>query len=199
MARSAKYTDQQVLEAAHTLVSQHGPRAVTIVAIAKQIKAPTGSIYHRFRSRELILAHVLLDVAEAYQTDLGKLIRDPSVQPGDIAQHVVQWIQQYPDKARLLALYRREEYLSGDIPAELSKRASQLQADLLKALQQLSKRWLNAAGPAELEAVSLAIADIPYGAVRRRLARREPIPPSISIMVAAAAEAVIAKAQENNA
>ena len=50
MARPARFTDRDLLEAAATVAAAHGPGAATIQGIAKAAGAPTGSLYHRFPS-----------------------------------------------------------------------------------------------------------------------------------------------------
>ena len=56
MGRRAQYKNEDFLDAAQRLISKHGLASVTIAAIAKEIGAPIGSVYHRFESREILLA-----------------------------------------------------------------------------------------------------------------------------------------------
>src|SRR5262245_50905391 len=58
MPRLAKFHDAQFLDAARRVVSRQGPSGATISAIAQAIGAPTGSLYHRFPSRDVLLGEV---------------------------------------------------------------------------------------------------------------------------------------------
>jgi AcrR family transcriptional regulator len=51
----AKFSQTDFLTAALAIAAEHGPAAVTIASISAQLKAPTGSFYHRFASRNVLL------------------------------------------------------------------------------------------------------------------------------------------------
>ena len=67
MGRRARFDRDQIIESAMRLIAEDGPGAATIAAIAGRVGAPTGSIYHRYSSRELLLADIWLTVVEAFQ------------------------------------------------------------------------------------------------------------------------------------
>ena len=67
MGRIAKFGREDMARAALELAAERGPQAVTVAAIAAAIGAPTGSIYHRFDSREELLAEIWMDVVESFQ------------------------------------------------------------------------------------------------------------------------------------
>lgn len=196
MARIAKFTDQQLIDAARQLCLEGGPSAATIGAIAGKVGAPVGSVYHRFRSRELILAHVLLDAVEAFQGPYLELGQQEQLTAGDVAGYFVAWVLEHPDHARLLTLYRRSEFLTGGMPEELAERARVLQEDVLEFQRALCRRWFGRVSQRGKDAVRLAVMEIPYGAVRGRLSRSERFPEDLMRLVAAAADAVIASAKE---
>src|SRR5882724_1847597 len=60
MPRAPQFDQAQILDAAERLIARHGPSGATIGAIAQAVGAPTGSIYHRFDSRDVLLAEVWL-------------------------------------------------------------------------------------------------------------------------------------------
>ncbi len=196
VARIAKFSDQQLIASARELVLEGGPAAATVGAIASRVGAPIGSVYHRFRSRELILAHVLLDAVAAFQAPYLEVGSREDVTAGEIAAYFVEWVQQHPHDAKLLALYRRSEFLSGGMPEELAQRAERLQADIFDWLKVLCRRWFGRVSQRAQDAIRLAVIEIPYGAVRGRLGRGERFPEELARLVAAAADAVIASAKE---
>ena len=56
MAPPRKHDTDRILDAARELALRDGPRAVSVAAIARQSGAPAGTLYHRFSSRDGILA-----------------------------------------------------------------------------------------------------------------------------------------------
>jgi AcrR family transcriptional regulator len=58
MGRPAKFNTEQILDATAQLVAEGGPGLATVAGIAERLGAPTGSIYHRFNSRDLLLARL---------------------------------------------------------------------------------------------------------------------------------------------
>lgn len=196
VGRIAKFSDQQLIDAARSLILEGGPSAATVNAIAGRVGAPVGSVYHRFRSRELILARVLLDAVEAFQRSYLEYADRKGATPGQIAGHFIEWVEGHPDDAKLLALYRRSEFLSGEMPEELRARADRLQTEIYDWLKQACRRWFGRVSQRAQDAVRLALIEIPYGAVRGRLGRDERFPEDLARLVAAAADAVIASAKE---
>ena len=68
MPRPAKFDADQLLDtAAGLVVSEGGPAALTMTAVADRLGAPSGSIYHRFRSRDLLAASLWLRAVERFQ------------------------------------------------------------------------------------------------------------------------------------
>ena len=186
----------QLVDAARALIDEGGPRAATVGAIAERVGAPIGSVYHRFTSREALLARVWLDEVEAFQSAYAAVAQsEVGCRPGDVARHVVDWVRDHPQRARLLVLYRREELVSGDFPDELAARAEAANKDLRAVSKALCRRWFGRVSRRARDAVRLAAFEIPYGAVRSRLDRNEAIPPELSDMVAAAAEAAVSCAK----
>jgi AcrR family transcriptional regulator len=61
MGRRALYSADQILDAARDLAAQSGPAAVTIAALGSALGgAPSGSLYHRFASRNELLGRLWL-------------------------------------------------------------------------------------------------------------------------------------------
>src|SRR5262249_61065198 len=55
MPRPRSHSPDAVLDAARAIVLSDGARAATVAAIARASKAPTGSLYHAFGSRDGLL------------------------------------------------------------------------------------------------------------------------------------------------
>ena len=48
---------------------------MTVTSVTERLGAPTGSFYHRFASRDVLLANVWLGTATAFQTDFVAAIK----------------------------------------------------------------------------------------------------------------------------
>jgi AcrR family transcriptional regulator len=171
MARPRKYDDDTLLGAALTLLAERGPAAVTVPAISNATGAPSGSIYHRFHSRDLILARLWVRTTARFQQGyLAALDQDDLDRAAvDAALHVVQWTRSHPTEATVLLLHRRSE-LADTWPGELGHELAGLEAATSEALADHARRRYGAA-PAEtaLHRVTFALVDVPYAACRRPL------------------------------
>ncbi len=62
-------------------------------------------------------------------------------------------------------------------------------------LRELARTWLGGDSAAQLDSVRLAVVELPYAAVRSRLARNEPLPDHLPPLVGRAAAALISEAR----
>src|SRR5262245_10656681 len=112
MPRPRKFDDEQVLAAAGRLIARNGPSGATIGAIARAVGAPTGSIYHRFDSRDVLLARVWLGAAAAFQAAFFERLAGQEPREAGLAAalYMAQRVREHPREARLLRLHRREDF-----------------------------------------------------------------------------------------
>lgn len=192
MGRPAAYGTEQILDTAATLIGEGGPAALSVARIADRLGAPSGSIYHRFRSRDILAASLWLRAVERFQDGWLDAVRhdDPRGAARMAAMHVLSWSRDHLDDARLLLLYRSDDLLNQGWPPELTQRNHQQRARIDKAIGALCDR-LGAATAAERRRVIFAVIDIPYGAVRRPLAAGKRPPRELDAFVDDAVVAVI--------
>ena len=95
MGRNAKFDRDGIVAATLALVAEAGPKAATIAAIAGRLGAPVGSIYHRYPSRELLLAELWMSVVEGYQDGfVAALEGDDAVEAaGASALYMPRWVR----------------------------------------------------------------------------------------------------------
>src|SRR6266545_1500323 len=100
MPRPALFDEDQILAATRRLIAANGPSAATVGAIARAVGAPTGSIYHRFRSRDVLLGQVWLQAAAAFQTGFfARLSGSPPAAAGlAAALYMVQRVRDQPEE-----------------------------------------------------------------------------------------------------
>src|ERR1700761_8449224 len=120
----AKFSEKDFLSAALAIVSAHGPAAVTIASISALLKAPTGSFYHRFASRNVLLGALWLRTVLDFQEGISA-----ALDAGDglrAALHTPAWVRAHLEEARLLLLYDRTDFVQGDWPHELRDRVAEM-------------------------------------------------------------------------
>jgi AcrR family transcriptional regulator len=178
----AQFANTDFLDAARTLASERGPAAVTVDSVTARLKAPKGSFYYRFASRDLLLGELWLTTVLAYQQGFVAAIK-----AGDglaAALHTPAWVRANLDDARLLLLYSRRDFVQGDWPAPL-RRGVRDQAERFEdCLKTFARQAFGRAGPSELRRATFVLAEVPISAVRQHLERREPPPPLVDELIA---------------
>src|SRR5262245_65697007 len=108
-----EYDADQIVTAAARLIATGGPGAATVGAIARAVGAPTGSIYHRFPSRDVLLAQVWLRAATAFQGEFFRRLAGDPPRPSGLAAavYMAQRVREGPREARMLLVHRREDFI----------------------------------------------------------------------------------------
>jgi AcrR family transcriptional regulator len=64
MGRKAHFKRDEFIDAAMRMVAEKGPSALTVSALASGMKAAIGSVYHRFPSRDVLLAQLWIRIVD---------------------------------------------------------------------------------------------------------------------------------------
>lgn len=177
MARPPRFDTDQLLDAAVRLAVASGPAGVTMSAVAHEVGAPSGSMYHRFAGRAALLAEVWLRTVERFQEGYFTAIgaEADAWQAGRAAaRHVITWSRAHPEEAALL-LYGAEDFGRTGWSEEHIDRADRGSRRVRTALDSLAGS-LGAEGPQARERVTLAVVDLPLSIVRRHLRSGLPLP-----------------------
>ncbi|WP_395105919.1 TetR/AcrR family transcriptional regulator [Actinomadura sp. SCN-SB] len=181
MGRPAKYGRDQILDAALDLVAEGGPGAVTMSAIAARLNAPTGSLYHRFGSRDLLLSALWLRSVRRFQEGFVAALEAGDAEAA--ALHTPRWCRAHPSEAALLLLHRRKDLVKH--PGE--GRDEDVNARVMAALDAYA-----AAHPGiDRRRLVFAVVDVPYGGVRRYLLDGRPPPALVDELIVATCRAVL--------
>lgn len=167
-----------MLDAGATLLVAGGAKALTASGVARSLSAPSGSVYHRFSSRDHLGAALWMRTVERFDAEVVTGLRasgDAVEVAVAAARHVVEWSIENPLDAFILTRFRREDLSEDDAPAELARRARDLGDRQREAIEQLAERLER---PPDL--VSFAVAGIAHAAVRRHVGERQPIPAWVS-------------------
>ena len=174
MGRPAKFTQDQILDAALAVTAAGGPAAATIGAIAGRLGAPSGSIYHRFGSRDLLLAALWTRTVDRFQHGFVEAL--DADDPEAAALHTPRWCRDHLAEAAVLLLHRRQ-----DLAAAPTEDAAAHALDAFAARHPSVDR----------ERLLFATVDVPYGAVRRHLLAGRPPPPQVDALITATCHAVL--------
>jgi AcrR family transcriptional regulator len=193
MGRKAIFERRDMTGAALRLVADRGPQAVTVAALAREVGAPTGSIYHRYRSREQLLAELWMDVVEGFQDGFAAnlAVANDVESAVEAARFMASWTREHPLEARLLMLHRRQDFVTGEWPPELADRSAALEPQLGSALRAFAQRAFGCADADIMARLRYALLDAPFGCIRPYLQARKPLPPVVDDLVATTARAVL--------
>ena len=188
MGRKEHFKRDEFMDAALKMVAQEGPGALTVSALAIGMKAPIGSVYHRFQSRDALLAELWIRAVEQFQCGfLEALARN-----GLLASlYTVEWVRKHPNEGRLLLLYRREEFLSGDWPGHLKEDVARLSRELDSGIRSFAEKRLGSLTEETLRRATFAIVDVPLAAVRQHLQEGKPPPDIVDELIRATYLAII--------
>lgn len=170
MARPAMFRDDQLLDAALALVAAGGPNSATIAAISASVGAPVGSIYHRFESRELLMAHLWIRSVKRFQGGFLDALATDDLDAAAVGavRHAARWSCQHPAEVRVLLLHRRED-LATTWPSQLGEELADLNRGVEQALRSHARRRYGDDDEVAMARVTLALVDLPYAAARRYL------------------------------
>jgi AcrR family transcriptional regulator len=185
----ALFDNADFLTAARALACDQGPAAVTIDSVTQRLKAPKGSFYYRFASRDALLGELWLATVLAYQEGFVA-----AIDAGDglaAALHTPAWARLHLDDARLLLLYSRHDFVQGDWPASLKHGVRDQAQRFEECLKRFARLAFGRVGPAQLRRATFVLAEVPLAAVKQHLEHREPPPPLVDELIATTYHAVV--------
>ena len=189
----ALFDNVSFLEAARSLACERGPAAVTVDSVTERLKAPKGSFYYRFASRDALLGELWLATALTFQEGFVR-----AIEAGDglaAALHTPRWVRQHLDDARLLMLYSRHDFIQGDWPASLKSGVAEQAQRFEMCVQKFARDELGRAGAAEVRCASFVLVEVPLAAVKQHLQRREPPPALVDDLIATTYRAIVSSAK----
>jgi AcrR family transcriptional regulator len=187
----AAFDNSDFLGAALALAGERGPSAVTVAAISAKLKSPTGSFYHRFASRDALLAELWFNMVLAFQEGIAA-----ALDAGDglqAALHTPAWVREHLDEGRLLLLYHRDDVVRGDWPQILRDGLAEQARRGQVRLRKFARDTFGRAGQNEIRRAQFVLSEVPVAAVRQYLQRREKPPPIVDEMIATTYRAIVTR------
>jgi AcrR family transcriptional regulator len=185
-----KFSQEDFFAAALSIIAERGPPAVTVASISARLKSPTGSFYHRFASRDVLLGELWLRAVLDFQAGVGK-----ALDAGDglaAALHTPAWARKHLDKARLLLLYDRSDFVQGDWPEELRERVAEMARRMEAGSRRRARVIFGKDGREEQRLAQFLISELPVAVVRQHLTRGEKPPPLVDQLIRTTYAAVVA-------
>src|SRR5215208_4261289 len=193
MARPQLHPTDTMLDAARDLLLEDGSRSATVEAIASASGAPTGSIYHRFGSRDELIARLWMRAVYRSQASFVAALEHPK--PKDAAKaaamSILDFCEENPADARLLVSFRREDLIRAAPEGSLAEELEQLNRPVERAVVHLAQRLYGRRTRAALDRTLLAVFDLPSGAARRYLISGTKLPPGLRGDLVSAVSAVL--------
>jgi AcrR family transcriptional regulator len=186
----AKFADADYLSAAKAIAVERGPLAVTVASISQRLKAPTGSFYHRFASRDVLLGNLWLNTVLDFQHGVSEALdADDGLAA---ALHTPRWSREHLDEARLLLVFDREDFVAGAWPDELRERVAAMTRRMKNAAPRRARAVFGRDGAEERRLADFLISNVPLAAVREHLIRREAPPALVDQMIRTTYSAIVA-------
>lgn len=193
MPRPQLHPTDTMLDAARDLLLGEGSRSATMEAIADASGAPTGSIYHRFGSRDELIARLWIRAVYRSQASFVAALEQDDAREAALAaaMSIIDFCEEHPADAQLLVAFRREDLISAIPRGALADELETLNRPVERAIVQLARRLCGSRSRAALDRTLLVTFDLPYGAARRYLITGTPLPTGLRTDLARAIAAVI--------
>lgn len=177
VARPSKYTADDILDGALHAVALHG-RQASVADISQATGVTTGSIYHRFSSRDELFARLWLRSIRRFHAGLLKLAaqEDAGLALVEGAVYVVSYSRDNREEALAMTLWRQPA-LARTGPEAVREEALHINDDYLSVTRALVARRYGRVTPRRMELVTAACQAVPYGLVRPTWPR-EPLSPT---------------------
>ena len=186
----AKFDEADFLAAAQAIAVEHGPAAATVASISERLKAPIGSFYHRFASRDVLLGTLWLKTILDFQQGVSAAL---DAEDGlAAALHTPNWSRAHAAEARLLLVFDREDFVAGAWPEELRERVAEMTRHMKKGAPRRARAVFGRDGAEERRLAQFLISEVPVAAVRDHLKRGEAPPPIVDRMIRTTYSAIVA-------
>ncbi len=175
MARPPKFHEDVILDAALLEGAELGFERVSASRVAKRLKAPSGSLYHRYPSRDVLMARLWLRTVDRFQAAYLAAITGEGTaveRARRAAQLVVRWAADHPTETHLLTRYRQRDLLQGTMPADVANQADGINKRAAKVLAELAVE-LDPDNP-DSARLKFACVTVPMAAARDVLSKSGP-------------------------
>jgi AcrR family transcriptional regulator len=192
MGRPPLHRADDILDAAARLFAAEGIRGLTMNAVAREIGAPSGSIYHRYPDRAALLAALWLRTAGGFQRSYLEVLGERPTPDNAVhaAVWTVDWCREHLVEGVVLQAgvqaFEPDQWPQG-ARYELAAADDELRKRMGRVARALAKRTGR-----PTDQVAFAMLDLPLAAVRRHLRVGQPPPRQTSRLVRDLVGAILA-------
>ncbi len=193
MPRPPKYSSEQILDAVIHVLRRSPVSALSIAMVADVIGAPSGSIYHRFPSRDSLVASAWLRSGEGFHSHLAASLAAPDPRHGALgaAAYTLDWARRRPGEAAFFLLNSRSEVTGSEWPTELARRATRLGNDITDTVRTFARRLPGVS----VARARFALLDVPQAAVRRAVSTGSALDAEVQQLVEDTVTSLLAQAE----
>jgi AcrR family transcriptional regulator len=191
MARPPKFSESELLDGARDALLVHGLDA-SLAQVCALIGAPTGSLYHRFPSRDHLMVSLWLRSVRRFHEGLLIGARTPDEREAlrRCAVHIPRFCREFPADAHAMLLFRHRVLVS-TAPVSLRDEVRVVNNEVWGVMQDLAaRRYTTGSGTEQTALVRTAVIQAPYGLTRPHVGG--PVPEDLDVVVVAAAEGILA-------
>ena len=184
MGRRSTFSDDDVFAAVGRMLVRDGE--VRMQSVVEETGVSVGSLYHRFGSREGLLARAWLDTLAAFHARFLAALDHPGDVPGlAAALETPRFCRDEPDKALILVCCRRSELMSDNTPEALQAELATANDRVMAAIDAFCRRT-----GLPLEIARLGLIGFPLGAAKLYMPA-EPVPEALDEEIERAYRAVV--------
>lgn len=171
MGRRALHPREAILDAARELVLRGGARRATLQAIGEATGAPKGSLYHRFASRDDLLAEVWMRAVKRSQRAFIEAVEGHRGMAAAAAGalSIYDFADRDPSDAQLLASMRQQDLIESASTPAVRRALSEINQPLRATLDDLAAQLFGRASLKAIDATVCAVVDLPMGVLRQPL------------------------------
>jgi AcrR family transcriptional regulator len=177
------------LAAARLQARERGPGAVTVDSVLRRLRAPRGSFYHRYASRDVLLGELWLSTVLSFQEGFVAAIEADDGLAA--ALHTPRWARECLEDARLLLIYSRHDFVEGAWPTALQDGVRAQGERIHACVNRFAQRTLGGASQAHRRRAMFVLCELPIAAVRGYLERRERPPPLVDELISLSYHAIV--------
>src|SRR5579863_239178 len=186
---TSRFTNSDFLAAARSEAWAKGPDTVTVDSVIRHLRAPRGSFYHRYASRDVLLGELWLSTILSFQEGFVA-----AIDRGDglaAALHTPRWARDHLDDARLLLIYSRRDFVDGTWPPALQDGVRAQGERIQACVNRFAQRTFGGTSQAHRRRAMFVLCELPIAAVKGYLERRERPPALVDELISLSYHAIV--------
>lgn len=183
MGRTSQIDEAELFGVIANIMQKDG--TLSMQSIVSETGISTGSLYHRFQSREAMLAEAWVDALGAFQIAFIDAMNAGPDTGEEAALVTPRYCREFHDRALILACCQRSQFIGQDMVSEKLNACAKRNTEMSKLLKAYARETST-----PLDACYLGIVHYPLAVVRHYLPNRK-VPKSADSHVRAAFHAAM--------